>query len=304
MSRINVLFIAQFPYTWHGTVVDRFYERGCSCAVLSPKGVCETSSAEHFNLMYKLIDLPFALEHACQEFNPDLIIPLDDLSALQLRGLWRSRWVSSETNHRIENSIGNPESFYLARDRVAFTAEARRLGVLVPGGSLGIDFPFIAKWGYSTGGYGTRLVKDEEDLLAVYSPGIRRRVRNYLGYLFYAFDRYEPIEFQSFVPGTAGMYTLAAKDGEVLDGAGFIATSLSDEFGSAIEKAYIDHHMMRAQSAIMVKSLGLSGLVSFDFILDGGKATMIEMNPRTIQAALLAPGYGHDIIKTLIEANL
>jgi len=105
MSRLNVLFIAQFPYTWHVTVVDRFYERGCSCAVLSPKGVCETASAEHLNLLYKLIDLPFALEWACQGFNPDLIVPLDDLSALQLRGLWRSRWISDETNHRIENSI-------------------------------------------------------------------------------------------------------------------------------------------------------------------------------------------------------
>jgi len=73
-TRLNILFIAQFPYTWHGAIVDKFHERGCSCAVLSPKGICETASAEHFNLLYKLIDLPFALEHACQEFNPDLIV--------------------------------------------------------------------------------------------------------------------------------------------------------------------------------------------------------------------------------------
>jgi len=78
MSRINVLFIAQFPYTWHGTVVDRFYERGCSCAVLSPKGVCETSSAEHFNLMYKLID-PLSWKG---KFLPFLFPYLEDLKGL------------------------------------------------------------------------------------------------------------------------------------------------------------------------------------------------------------------------------
>jgi len=54
----------------------------------------------------------------------------------------------------------------------------------------------------------------------------------------------------------------------------------------------------------MVKSLGLSGLVSFDFILDGEKATILEMNPRVIQAALLAPEHGHDIISSYVSAYL
>lgn len=331
----RILFVAQSHYLWHAEIIEKFAAKGAVCGLISPPGIviphssklieCRYNLLPHMGVSAGVISLPFVLERVCDDFCPDILMPMDDLSSWQLMGLHASNRVSQATRFLIEKSLGDPWSYPILRNRRKFTAFAKSQRIATPVSFEANTleravasirkYPVMVKRNQTTGGYGVAKADNERELYSIYNARpfyarVKNWARRQVGMACLLMDREpEPIEIQGFIPGKLGMRVVAALDGKILSAASFIGHGLSDEtnkFSSSKTREPLTNYSMAKAVKTAVDSLGLSGFLCFDFIVEdhtnpSSEAWMIECNPRMTHAVCTAFDYGRDMFGPLLS---
>jgi hypothetical protein len=124
-----------------------FARLGCEPAVLCARGTA--CSRTHFAvarfyvprlryLPFRLLAARFLVERVCCEWQPDLIVPLDDFAGWLLRGLATNPSVSAKFRCLLEYSLGSTSGYEAICSRTKFLELATRIGVHVPA-SFAVD---------------------------------------------------------------------------------------------------------------------------------------------------------------------
>lgn len=330
-DRSRVLFISLTDDTGCERLPIEFIARGVACACLSPRGfLCAKVGGirrfrvpAHRGLWLGALGLAKALQRAFDAFAPDLLVPLDDLSAWLLRGLGASRRVSPALRSAIERSTGAPRGRDAARWRVVLMDEARAAGVPVPpyrafpdarglmAVAATLQYPLVVKEENSCGGRGVFIAHSVAELRQVLGPAagqatpralikrLRGRARRFAWHRAgMPADRWHALLLQQLVPGQPALCTVVADRGRVLESFCLVTErNHPPPTGASTVVRFIAHDGMRDHAARLVERLGYSGFVSFDFILspDERRATLIEMNARPVGTVHLGRRFGRDV---------
>jgi len=329
----KILFLSLTDYSWSHRPVAEYGRLGCECAVMSPPDfACAATrfAAVHFRLprhsgfWLGLLAAPFRLECATRNWRPDLIVPLDDVSAWLLRGLAADQSASADLRRLIEASLGSPSGYDAACSRIRFLELATSIGVRAPisravdkttafAAAEAMGYPVMIKVNQTAGGYGIRIARDPAQLAegmeacGLGQGGLLQRGRREMRRLVWRLGRlpaapHKVFELQQFIPGVPAMRTVAAWRGHVLAGASFISECVDPQpFGASTTLRFIDHPGMEATTKQLVAALGISGFASFDFVIaeDEGDAFVIECNPRVISSSHLGRLFGQDLCGAL-----
>ena len=274
------------------------------------------------------------LELAIRQANPDLILPCDELAALQLHRLHAQLSASNSATSAavcaiIERSLGNPESYPLLESRNAFLAVAAQEGIPVPETQvvesaadverwlLKNGLPAVLKADGTSGGEGVKIVESTDEALRAFRT-LRAPLSTVVTAKRTLIDR-DPnlimpwlrrrgrsVSIQPFIPGWDANIAVACWRGEVLASVSIRVLSTSNAKGPAtIVRVLPDNDMLRAARAI-VQRLQLSGVCGLDFMVDEdtGVAHLIEINARATQTGHLPLGAGHDLPAALVGAML
>jgi hypothetical protein len=266
------------------------------------------------------------LKQVLRDWQPRLILPLDDLAARLLRGLAVSRRVSPTLRRVLVDSLGAREGYLASVNRQALMDVAAQIKINKPSHCRDVSaasavaaaqlwgYPIVVKEEHTCGGTGIIIARDSSQLLAQLRSKlgaswrrklklrVKRALQSAAG--FYP-DPTSTSMLQSFVPGVPAFRTLVTWKGEVLAGASFVAEqTYPTGVGASTIVRYVENDEMKSTSAAMTAALKCSGFVSFDFILDAatGRATLIEMNARCVGATHLGALFGHDLCDALSAA--
>ncbi|HVJ54430.1 MAG TPA: ATP-grasp domain-containing protein [Aliidongia sp.] len=255
-----------------------------------------------------------SLKTAIEAVKPDIVIPADEMILLLLHQLHRS---SPGLRDLIERSLGAPENYAKTLSRVALAEIAREEGVAIPStlrltserdpAQMGsrLELPAYVKVDASWGGAGVIRVDTVEDCARAY-----RRLRSFLGIprtvwrlaahgdatrLPLRRARLD-ISVQSGVDGAPANCAVTAWRGEMLACIEAVALQTRGPTGSSTVIRILRDQPMHETCRRLVKRLGLSGLIGFDFIIEKatGRAVLIELNPRATQTCHLRLGKGAD----------
>jgi hypothetical protein len=262
---------------------------------------------------------------------PDLIVPGDDLATSQLHDLHtRERrrgkaglWICE----LIERSLGAPESFPVVYARTPFIEMAREQGIRAPQTEIIPDLDGLRKWvarvGLPTvlkadgtsGGEGVRVANTLEEaeraFRALQAPpllarAIKRALVDQDKSLVWPslLRRRSVVNAQVLVAGHEATTTVACWNGTVLASLHFEVVNKRSSVGPSSVLRLIENAEMSAAAEKMVRRLGLTGILGFDFMLeaDTGHAHLIEINPRATQVGHLALGAGRDLPAALYSA--
>ena len=260
--------------------------------------------------------------------NPDLIVSGDDLATYHLHCL-HDQAGTSESSLRalIERSLGAPEHFATVDAREKFMQAAKAQGVRVPDTEVIGDrdalekwmtragFPSVLKADGTSGGDGVRVISSAQQAERAFrelqaAPLFTRAAKRALldrdtRLVWPALQRHRSIvNAQSFVNGTEATSAVACWNGTVLASLHFAVLQKSHASGHATVLRFIEHPEMDSAAKKMVRTLKLSGLQGFDFMLEKGSdhAYLIEINPRATQVCHLSFGPWHDLPAALISA--
>jgi hypothetical protein len=329
---VRILFVALSNDIGSERIITHMSQCGVECAVMSPANYfCASVSSvkrhfflpDHGGIWLGATFCHRRLRDAMREWQPRLILPLDDIAAWLLRSLAVTPRVIPALRSVLVESLGVPHGYPSSVSRQAFMHAAARLGVHKPAHCEFINaaaafaaaeawgYPIVIKREHTCGGKGVAIVHDASELLAqlksrpavVWPRRLRQLTKQFLFYV--AGFRIGPAAgavLQSFVPGVPAFRTLAAWNGRVLDGVSFVAEQTHPgATGASTVVRQIENDEMDRAAAIITSALGCSGFVSFDFMLDPGtgRAVLIEMNPRSITSSHLGGLFGHDICRAL-----
>jgi predicted ATP-grasp superfamily ATP-dependent carboligase len=108
------------------------------------------------------------------------------------------------------------------------------------------------------------------------------------------------ISLQQYILGRPSNRAVICWKGKVLAGISVEAVEVEHEHGPASVVRLIDHPEMASAVEHMVKRLGLSGFVGFDFVLDSAnQAWILEMNPRVTPICHFSSGDGTNLAVSL-----
>jgi glutathione synthase/RimK-type ligase-like ATP-grasp enzyme len=259
---------------------------------------------------------------------PDLLVPADEraidfLRILYLRAIGGKGRNAGQMAALIEASLGSPSAFVFAAQKSRLVSLAQREGLLVPATNVVDDilelrrlvakaqFPLVLKRDGSSGGQGVRIVSNAADAERSFvelrtSAGPRAAVKMALkkldlSYLDGLYRKRPAISLQEYIVGRPANRAVVCHRGEVLAGLSVEALQTMDATGPATVIRVIDSPEMSDAAARMVRHLGLSGFVGFDFMLEAatGRAYLIEMNGRPTQICHLALDADSDMIGAL-----
>src|ERR1700722_19288142 len=259
---------------------------------------------------------------------PDLLVPGEEHAINFMRTLYR-RAIGGKGRDAgqmaalIEASLGSPSAFVFAAQKSRLVSLAQREGLLVPATTVVDDvrelrrlvakaqFPLVLKQDGSSGGQGVRIVSNAADAEQSFvelrtSAGPRAAVKMALkkldlSYLDGLYRKRPAISLQEYIVGRPANRAVVCHRGEVLAGLSVEALQTSDATGPATVIRVLDSPEMSDAAARMVRHLGLSGFVGFDFMLEAvtGRAYLIEMNGRPTQICHLALDADSDMISAL-----
>ena len=259
---------------------------------------------------------------------PDLLVPGDERAIDFMRTLYR-RAIGGKGRDAgqmaalIEASLGSPSAFVFAAQKSRLVSLAQREGLLVPATTVVDDvrelrrlvakaqFPLVLKQDGSSGGQGVRIVSNAADAEQSFvelrtSAGPRAAVKMALkkldlSYLDGLYRNRPAISLQEYIVGRPANRAVVCHRGEVLAGLSVEALQTAHATGPATVIRVIDSLEMSNAAARMVRHLGLSGFVGFDFMLEAatGRAYLIEMNGRPTQICHLALDADSDMISAL-----
>ena len=259
---------------------------------------------------------------------PDLLVPADERAIDFMRILYRRAIGGKGRNAGqmaalIEASLGSPSAFVFAAQKSRLVSLAQREGLLVPATNVVDDilelrrliakahFPLVLKQDGSSGGQGVRIVSNAADAEQSFvelrtSAGPRAAVKMALkkldlSYLDGLYRKRPAISLQEYIVGRPANRAVVCHRGEVLAGLSVEALQTTDATGPATVIRVIDSPEMSDAAARMVRHLGLSGFVGFDFMLEAAtsRAYLIEMNGRPTQICHLALDADSDMIGAL-----
>jgi biotin carboxylase len=330
----RVIFVALVDNVGSERVIAEMAESGCRCALMSPPDYYCTKTkglAQHFTLpklpsvWLEALFVRRRLEAALRDWCPVLVLPLDDISAWLLRSLAVDASLDAALRQLLVTSLGSPEGYAASVSRLDLMQAASRLGIrkpkhwdaanLVAGETAPhpSDFPVFLKMEHTCGGAGVRIVRSENELVremrSVNSLSPPKRLSSWAKRFLQAiagFQRYsgDGVLVQSFADGIPAFRTVATWKGRVVAGLSFAAEKIDPELtGASTVVRRIENPEMNEAAAAVTASLGCSGIVAFDFMLDErrDRATLIEMNPRSVGSCHLGGLFGSDICGALVS---
>jgi predicted ATP-grasp superfamily ATP-dependent carboligase len=252
-----------------------------------------------------------SLADAIARLKPDIVIPGDEIIVVLLHELYRDK---PDLRDLIERSLGAPENYGKTVSRVALAEIARQEGIAVPRtinlaakGDLAapLALPAYVKLDGFCGGAAVVRVETTADAVRAY-----RRLHGFLGIPRTAWRiavhgdttrlplrrARMKVSIQEEVVGKSANCAVAAWRGEMLACVEVMALQTHGPTGSSSVVQVLRDQPMREACRRLVKRLGLSGLVGFDFIIEAatGRAVLIELNPRATQTCHLRLGVGAD----------
>jgi predicted ATP-grasp superfamily ATP-dependent carboligase len=145
----------------------------------------------------------------------------------------------------------------------------------------------VAKADGTYAGMGVRLAKNESDARKLVDVLAKQR---------------QAICLQEYIVGRPANRAVVCWDGKILAGISVEAVETQYAFGPASVVRVIDQPEMAAASDNLVKHLGLSGFVGFDFILDlANRAWLLEMNARVTPICHMSFANGTDLAAALYQ---
>ncbi|WP_158658830.1 thioesterase domain-containing protein [Methylocystis bryophila] len=266
------------------------------------------------------------IESAILDARPDILVPIDDFVASVLHELHAST-AHSSIRALIERSLGDPKYYASLYNRQWMNDLARRLGVAtpqttplleeeaIPAALATTGFPAFIKTDGSWGGMGVRRVRTLEEARSNWralrrSPGVPRSVKRALfdgdlSLIGQMLRRREPVICaQAEIVGPHAVISAVCRNGEVLSMVSAIAINRQLRFGPATSIRFHDSHMFDNEVKSMIKSLGLSGLCGFDFIISDNenRSYFIELNPRATPTCDLVFDGGDDLLYAYLDS--
>ena len=317
----KILLTATVPWPSIARLAGGFAEAGCMVDALSPRWAPLTASRYVTkNYPYRPLSPLASLHAAVDSSQPGLIVPCDDRAVSQLLQLYdAANRAEPRLAALIRRSLGNPENYSRLASRSGFIATARKLGISAPEtfplaserdlddrlSSFGL--PAVLKADGSWGGDGIAIVRNHEEAVTNFrrlsslssrwrnlARAVRRRDMNYL---FVALTpQTQAVSIQRFVPGTQATTCFAAWEGKVVAAFHMDVLVAQDTTGPANVIKRVDNPEMDEAARRIAQRFSLSGLHGLDYIRDaGGKAHLLEINPRSAQASYLPFGPTRDL---------
>jgi glutathione synthase/RimK-type ligase-like ATP-grasp enzyme len=275
-------------------------------------------------LTYRAVAPRGSLEAALLRLQPDMVIPCDERTVRDLHAIWR------QTPHRpikslIEKSTAPAASFQTITSRAALLALAQEHGVRVPPSmplrdvkdlerwTAQNEAPFVLKADGSWAGFGVRIISNASAAGDAYQRMTRRAsgrlaVRESLleGNHFFIrswLRRERPaMSVQGYVDGWPANIGVTCWQGEVLAAVCAESVSTTSATGPSTVARIIQNPEMLDTAQRVVRALGLSGMIGFDFMIEAatGAAYLIEMNPRNTPICAVRLGPGRDLAEALV----
>jgi carbamoylphosphate synthase large subunit len=265
-----------------------------------------------------------SLEAAALRVRPDMIIPCDERTVRCLHALWRGTR-HPQVKDLVERSTAPAGSFPIITSRAALLALAREEGVRVPPSTALRDkgaldrwaeanaTPFVLKADGSWAGFGVRIISDlatAKDAYAQMTRPISGRLAlresllegNHFDMRSWLLRERPAMSAQGYVDGWPANVGVACWQGEVLAATCAEAVATESATGPSTVVRIIHNAEMIDSAARIVKALGLSGLIGFDFMIEAatGAAHLIEMNPRNTPICAIRLGPGRDLAEALV----
>jgi glutathione synthase/RimK-type ligase-like ATP-grasp enzyme len=310
-AKLKILVIATQNSALAARISTALVDAGFRVAALAPRGHPVRRSRKIQNrFAYHIRPRLKSIIRAIDRWCPELLVCTDDLAVRELQALHQRTAASKNNSQRricelIELSLGPPSSFLAMRNKSDFLARVEIEGLRCPRTMVipatrvfdsvpaELAYPIVVKADQSYGGLCVRVVNSEADLRAavweLQTPSTWRLIfRRFFGAILGSealgpllLPLRRTISLQQYITGRPGNRAAICWKGKVLAGISVEVVQLTHEYGPASVVRIIDHPEMAMIAEHMVKSLGLSGFVGFDFVLDSSnQAWIIEMNPR------------------------
>ena len=261
---------------------------------------------------------------------PDAVIPVDELAVLHLEEL-RAAAEASQGEEPLaaiallERCGGKADVMALGRSRIALMELAVAKGVAVPEtiaiaseedleiAAEKLGWPLVLKADATFGGRGVRIVESAAEAKAAWSllhraPTMVDAVRR--GMIWNEWTHVRPwargetraVVAQKAVAGGRERTAMAmTREGKLLALVCLEVVQASAVRGPASVLRVIDDPAMEAAIRTVVAEVGVSGFCGFDFMVDGEKPLLIEMNLRPTQLAHLPLGPGRDLVAAYVR---
>jgi ATP-grasp domain len=269
-----------------------------------------------------------SLKSAIEKWDPQIVVPCDDLAVQHLHELYRDSCETGEVElvQVLQKSLGSPGSYPIVSSRYDVIKIAAEEGILVPDTMLlkSLDdlrawqkkgrLPVVIKADGTWGGRGVRIAHSLEGAEEAFRelsqrPGSAKVIKRLLlekdrSWLRSWWLGTDPvITAQSHIDGRPANCAVACWQGEMLAGIAVEVVSAQELTGPATVVRVVDSAAMLTAARLIARRLGLSGFFGLDFMIDhaGGAIYLIEMNPRCTPLCHLQLGKGRDMVAALFE---
>lgn len=264
------------------------------------------------------------LETAFKTFAPDIIVPCDE-RAVAMVNYWAGktsrdgRTLSPRLLQCLERSLGCVENLPQRASKAETIMAARANGVACPRQAtveslsdcrkIAADYgyPIVLKLSHGTSGNGVRICATDAELEQAYGSfrlaqlnSLSRSKRLLRGNWY---GSQLQILVQEHVVGQAGISCASAVDGVAVSVITGLVEATPSQTGPASVVRLVNHPSIIDATVKMIAAFGVSGFVSFDFIVDlQGQAHLLECNPRPTKILHLGHLVGVELAGTLLKA--
>ena len=298
---------------------------GLRVATLAPEGnvVGTSRHAVHHAILPEgrsLSLLGGALCRVAAQCGVRLVIPGDEQAVMIMHALVRrarGRIGGVAVPPAIAASLGPVDQLDASLMKSATLALARSIGVAVPdsvtvadaataiGVADGMGYPVYLKESFGWAGRGVTRCDDAAAITAAFAATrramapLRALIRRATGRDWYPAT--SAIDLQRGIAGDAAMVCALAWQGRMIGAVSAEKLAPLESNGPSLAVRVRHDPAMVAASGRMIAALGLTGLVSFDFMMpaNGGQPLLIECNPRPVAIHNLGAGAGVDFAALL-----
>ena len=302
-SQPVVLIVTTQTWSQITSLAMRLAAYGCSIAALAP-AECQVSYLPglrgHF--LFHPLHPVHSLRRAIQSSGAQYLLPADDLSVWLLHELAAS---DPELAPLVEQSLGDSKHFSTVRSRFSLLSLAQKLGIAIPptvqvesANHLETllareDGPLVVKKDGTWGGNGVQFVRGAGEGRRAWSSlqrgerlpeKVMRSLRcgDVSAFIQLKETPAPEITAQSYIDGPPANSMIACHRGRVLGEVQARVMVSRGQTGPSLVIELIRDPRITAAGEALVRTLGLSGFVGFDFLLDERSQTplLLEMNPR------------------------
>jgi hypothetical protein len=264
------------------------------------------------------------LEATLRRLEPDLVVPCDERTVRDLHAVAKNT-KNTDVKRLIEASTAPSVNHPVITSRAALLALAQQEGVRVPPSMPLPDqgaldrwtqnhaTPFVLKADGSWAGFGVRIISNAAAASDAYTRmtrpvsarvALRESLLEGNHFEFRSCLRRErpAMSVQGYIDGWPANIGVACWQGEVLAATCAEAVATTSATGPSTVARIIHNAEMIDAATRIVRALGLSGMIGFDFMIAAatGAAYLIEMNPRNTPICALRLGPGRDLAEALV----